>query len=810
MRIQSIRLHPFAGQTDMSVKFSPGLNVVSGPNEAGKSTLLNALKTCLLKSIKIGKLEWKKEMIRFMPLDGGDTIRLSLEFSEGGEYELMKSWGGNSNAYLKMPKGEVLEDPSKIESRMADLLELKPGTWRNVLFADQSNLTSTLADLNPDGEEFGDLASWLRRTAFDTDGISIEELGESISNRIQAYEDHWDVSLSRPEKNRGIDNPWEMKVGAILKAWYALQRIRYDHEQVEAYEHQLDRLTAKINACIKKRDRLSEFVDAHAPAIKDAGRRAILEANQRALVVEGKGLKKISLDWPKLEERQSNLEVDLVKTKKQISECDTELKVAEAYEKNRSRRERLKRAEAKLEQVKGVKKDLDGIEFISDKQIDELKSLDEQRARLEAGLTAGKLKLNFSTKKSLDVSVISDLEDESERNVKEGEAFELEAGGRIVLRHDDWEMVVQSGEIDLSEVRDSYQSVEADFKKLLKAVGEKDLKSAILTHGIGKEKKREQEGLNQQLKEILDGESLEDLKKSLGGDDVNPPSKSTAQIAASKARLEASVESIRGQLAQIEKQVAAWIEDYESQDHLLDILVEKRGDLKGFEKQLAELKPLPEGIGSAEEFIADFHQQEEELKRIREHELNGLKLERAQLEGESPERNLKDLEEALVEAEAALDHVQTEWKALLRIQEVYLKLCEDMDKGTLDPWMKNLKSLSESLSGGRYEEVSLEEAFAGRSDGDLKIPYLSLSTGTRACLGLAVRLSMAQHFLEARDGFVILDDPMVDLDPVRQKAASLILQEFAKDKQLIVLTCHPQHAELMGGHLIELGAGSES
>ena len=56
---------------------------------------------------------------------------------------------------------------------------------------------------------------------------------------------------------------------------------------------------------------------------------------------------------------------------------------------------------------------------------------------------------------------------------------------------------------------------------------------------------------------------------------------------------------------------------------------------------------------------------------------------------------------------------------------------------------------------------------------------------------------MAAHFLEGLDGFLILDDPMVDLDTDRQRKTADILREFAEQKQVILLTCHEAHAELL-------------
>ena len=54
------------------------------------------------------------------------------------------------------------------------------------------------------------------------------------------------------------------------------------------------------------------------------------------------------------------------------------------------------------------------------------------------------------------------------------------------------------------------------------------------------------------------------------------------------------------------------------------------------------------------------------------------------------------------------------------------------------------------------------------------------------------------------DGFLMMDDPLVDMDPVRQKAAAAAIAAFAADKQLILFTCHPATAELFTGNLIRL------
>jgi exonuclease SbcC len=79
-----------------------------------------------------------------------------------------------------------------------------------------------------------------------------------------------------------------------------------------------------------------------------------------------------------------------------------------------------------------------------------------------------------------------------------------------------------------------------------------------------------------------------------------------------------------------------------------------------------------------------------------------------------------------------------------------------------------------------------------------------LSKGTIDVLALAVRLGMAEHYLDGGGGFVLLDDPLVNLDPARRAAAADCLREFARERQTIILTCHPSHASLLGGNTISL------
>ena len=105
MIIQAIKLMPFGGINGREVKFKPGLNVVLGPNEAGKSTMVNALFAALFvpTNVALNSRLWKNYLLPFLPYGGGDTMQVTVDFQcdAGGNYSLSRTWG----AVVKLPSG---------------------------------------------------------------------------------------------------------------------------------------------------------------------------------------------------------------------------------------------------------------------------------------------------------------------------------------------------------------------------------------------------------------------------------------------------------------------------------------------------------------------------------------------------------------------------------------------------------------------------------------------------------------------------------------------------------------------------------
>ncbi len=804
MIIQHLRLHPFAGITERAVPLQPGLNVIVGPNEAGKTTFVKALKSVLFIPTKLGKRQFDSDINPYLPLQGGDTIRVTLKFNCGDcDYELSKSWGKQPQAELRFPGGKLFTDPTEVQEQMGDLLALKQGTYERVLIAYQANLPDTLKALSGESEEANDLAELLRKTVFATDGVSIEQLGITIEGKRTKYYLRWDRDLSRPEDRRGIDNPWAKSKGLVLQAYYDKETLRQERKKAEDYEQHLDALNERINAISREKETLGKLVAGSATVVADAEKRAGLEVEAAVLGQKEADYRRISQDWPKLEERLKAQRETREQGQERLAQLANDLGDAKKFEAAGAKRDKLERARSKAGEIATARQELATLKPLSAETLGRLESLDGKLKRLVASLQAGRLRLKFTPHRSLAVEVRKDLAADVEQQVAAEVPLELEAGGRIVLRHEDWELDVQSGESAFEDVQADYDTTTHQFQMLLKETDVDGLEGARKRHSDFRDGTQSLDGLERHIREILGGDHLETLSREVAEATPATSLRTSADIAGEKGRLESEQASRDLEIENGVEQLGGWQRQFETQDKLLDKLLEARANLNAKKKAIETLKPLPEGVTDAGAFVAGFREKGARLKTIREDELPDLLIQRAKLEGETPDQTLQELDADLLSAEANFERLAKEAAALDKIACVFARLREQMDAGTLDPWIREMKKVVQPLTAGRYTEIRLEAAQAGRAD-DLHVPYVALSMGTRACIGLAVRLSMARHFLDGRDGFLLLDDPLVDLDPDRQATACAILQHFGSEKQVIILTCHPSHADILGGHRVEL------
>lgn len=109
----------------------------------------------------------------------------------------------------------------------------------------------------------------------------------------------------------------------------------------------------------------------------------------------------------------------------------------------------------------------------------------------------------------------------------------------------------------------------------------------------------------------------------------------------------------------------------------------------------------------------------------------------------------------------------------------------------------------EALTGGKYHKVRLNralEAGAEEQGGVVVRSVISLSQGTADQLWLAVRLAVCDLALPGEEKCpLVLDDALVNFDYERVVPALKLLKKLARDRQILLFSCHDREQKLMEG-----------
>jgi exonuclease SbcC len=226
------------------------------------------------------------------------------------------------------------------------------------------------------------------------------------------------------------------------------------------------------------------------------------------------------------------------------------------------------------------------------------------------------------------------------------------------------------------------------------------------------------------------------------------------------------------------------------------------------DQRLARAAPVPEGFPSADAFLAAFERTQEELGDAKA-ELAGLKGQKREMDREAEAPGYQSAEELKAQLQDARDSFEGELRraeALDRLLERSRTLMRTSDNAVYSGMKAQLSVMIKAMTAGRHADIEMEGAVpvALSEESGKAVAWEQLSAGTKDTLALALRLAMASYFLGDADGFMLLDDPLVDMDPGRQMAAADTLKAFAETRQLIVFTCHPAVADLLGGNLVRL------
>ena len=807
MILTRLTIQTFGCFSHHTIEFQKGLNVVLGPNEAGKSTLFHAIQKIILVPAKLKKVDFEKEMVRFLPIAGGDTLDAELEFRVGtGQFVLRRSWGSRPASQLILPGGSTLNDENTIREKLETLLPARPGTFKSVLMTYQSGLAKTIEELksDPSGtvQTLGDI---LRTAVLETDGVSIDQFKDRVDALYDRHFSHWDSRQNFPEKGKGVENPYVKEVGEILHAFYEKERIRVSLKEARDYEEKLDTINRQIEQSSKHVGEKEAYLRRNKKPVEDARERRTQEAELKAVQSHIEIMKKANSEWPVSDSKVEEMKKLLPSLEKKREPLENEKKEVEIEERNKGLRERFRRIFQKKEALQKAREEFQQVKVLERNDLEEIRKASALLHQMKTGLEAGRLSVQLRTKQATDLAIQQDFDTEFQKKISKDELLHLEAGGRLKLTHPEWEMEVTSGNINFNEKQQNYHEAEEKLKSLLHKHGLDTVEKAMETNQIYEKHLIEIKKANENLSAELGTESFEDVESKIKAIGQQKATRPIAGVIEELAKLRYEIESLKKDLDHHQHVVNTYQTKYKTKDDLLLDLAEAVGKEKNLAEKIGQLTALPEGADNPEIFIRHYEQSQTEVERMREKRTE-LLLQKSDLEREAPGASAEELAKGLSEVEEQFASVAKQGKAIERIKTLTQSLLGKMDTDTFTDLKKGMEETVSFLTGQRYTRIEmsgcLPQGFL-RGDG-MHLPYDLLSQGTKNILSLALRLVMAEHFLKDADGFLMMDDPLVDLDPERQNRAAETLKSFAEKKQFLIFTCHPSSAALLGGHLINL------
>ena len=807
MIVRRITLHQFAGGSGRSVEFLPGLNVVLGPNEAGKTTLSSALRCVLFAGGPMNQVRFRTEIQPFLPVGIGNTARVALEFAGAGStYLLERSWTAPKNvaSRLQLPSGGELSDEEEIQRIVADSLGVTPGTYEHVLCVSQARLTETINRLaeeaNGAAGGFGDV---LRKSLYESDGIAIDLLVSQLERQISDHFGRWDRFANAPEKGRGLDAPWEKGAGIIVKAYYEYLRAKQAFEEAYAYEKKIDEFVGQEKSLADRRKEIAEKVAMYTPLANDAHRRAEFSVKLRECEKEAQELGEILDQWPRAEAELSALSEAIESLLARHKLLTTELNEAMDRTRTQALRTTYARAEALHNALVEEEQRLARLPPVTEDQIEALKKESATLQKLEIKISAHKLGLRIAAKAALDVDMKGNS-GENAVHLGPGEEFSTTVAGKFSLSHRDWNLAVWSSEENAESLDRQLKESLDRTKSLLAASGAKTSEDAVLAWQAVSAQRQRVKDCHVGLNTLLENGTYEGLQRKVqnlppasSGRDENDINKELLAITEDGGRK-------REREKELKRKCEEWGRKYVSRSEALVRFSLRKSEEQRLKEAMDQCQPLPQGFQSAESFLNDFESAQRNLHGA-ERGLTEIQMARLEYEKQKPKQSREELEEVLDTCRADFERAQRHGRAYLRIREKLDQLLGVMDGNLFEPYHQRVRDLLSAMTLRRHDAIQMQgnlPEWLGTPERRLLITQLSI--GTVDVLAVAIRLAMAEVHLPPGDGFIVLDDPLVNLDPDRQKAAATCLREFARNHQVILLTCHPSHADLLGGATLEL------
>ncbi|MDB9787142.1 AAA family ATPase, partial [Bacteriovoracaceae bacterium] len=253
MQINDIKLHPFKGISNQTYSFTPGLNILKGPNEMGKTTLYQALKHTLFTPAS-----HSHKHKNFFPLGGGNTVNTTLTMIDESPISITKSWGENKTASMTIGDHFFTGD-QEVQKNLESLLPVKNIVADNAFFGNQFNTEQTMSTLKNNTQLRDSLKDILLNRYLGQQHFNVMEFLSKVESEYIAHYTKWDLDKGSPQLNHRGER-YKNNQGKLATNYFQWKDLERKNDQTLNVPKQLQSIQKSLTISYAEKKEIQEIL----------------------------------------------------------------------------------------------------------------------------------------------------------------------------------------------------------------------------------------------------------------------------------------------------------------------------------------------------------------------------------------------------------------------------------------------------------------------------------------------------------------------------------------------------------------------
>ncbi len=806
MVIEDLRLRDFGRLRDAHLVLRPGLNILWGPNEVGKSTVLAAIfmllfdKPTTTKSAAARWRRWGAERMYHLEM----TFR-----AQGRHWQVSKDFEQQRAVLRDLDSGQTWHDPTEVQRILAGLVGTdSPAVYQSTAGLRQQEIVSL-----QEGRRLGEL---------------LQESVSGAADEVSVTQVLAKLEAALADLQRGTKGAPTRNLGEIAAVEEELRQLQRRKQEIAAILERTEEARCTLEAHREELEELNREISDLQKLVTAAWDRQALEERREAL-------REQALELQRRADRARVLKMQIERAEQDLAALP-EVTVEEALEAWREQQaleqtlqqeqedsqvlreleERQRQVEAKAAQAR--------VQAPYQQLLTEAVALQESVARLAVEVEADRAAAEAARR--------TEQREADRRKLRwatlaMGGLFLVVGAGAGALSHPlfflacllgiglaAWGLTLsprgsaealrataEEAERRLTKSETDHWNTRLKLQEILQSAGVNSVQE--LSEKVG-EGSQEAVALGRELSEVQTRcetvrRQIESARQAqaahrarlqvlLAGRFDSPAQ--MQEIAQRRERLEREIESTRGELegtlleneAQLEERLRALAVERAALDQRLET------------PEMVTAQLSPERLARVSGDLERKQQRREELLRQRTEAETLLRT--AGYDAE----DLAAVREQIAEAERRRARLRRRERVMTILLETLRQARKETLLAATDVLEPTIGELLQRLTLGRYARVSVNRetlepvAFSPDKGGAADQPT-DLSLATREQLYLAARLALTRLLWPKEGPPILLDDPLVNFDASRHQEALRLLVEFGRNRQILLFTCSEPWAE---------------